>query len=359
MSDVESIAENWTREWRHLLRRTLARNLQHYGIIWALVVVVLLVHMGNSHFLTSDNVLNIGSQWSYRGIVVVGMVFVLVVGGFDLSVGATFGTSALVAAIVSDAYGGGAGLVAALAVGAAIGAANGVLVTKLHVNAFVATLGMAFLIRGAAGALSNNNTYTVDSSLFRWLGDGRLGVIPVSLILFLILAILLGLVLWRSAWGLQIYATGGNSEAARLAGIRVDAIRMSAFVLVGMCAALGGVLLLGQTSNVQAASFGMNLEIEVIAAALIGGVSIAGGEGAVWRGVAGVTLLAVLQNYFNLSGSGAWQDAIKGAVLILAVAMDSWTRNRRTPMRRRDRVKEEKLDTPHPRDARKPDFSED
>jgi ribose transport system permease protein len=308
--------------------------LRAYGILFAIGLLIIVVQVQNSQFLTESNLLNIGQQWAPICIMVAGMAFVLIGGGFDLSVGATYAFSATLAASIAQQGSQELALVAALGLGVGVGLINGLVVTKLNVNPFVATLGMASIVRGFAQVYSNGGIYTPESSLFDWLGIGEILGIPVPIIVLLVIFVIGGLVLSRSAFGRWIYAIGGNNEASYLSGIKTDRVRMSTYVISGACASLAGCIVLGRLGSAQA-NIGTGIELDVIAAALIGGISIAGGEGAMWRAAAGVALLAILQNFFNQANVSAfWQSIVKGIIIILAVAADSYfKRPHRRPLK--------------------------
>lgn len=302
----------------------LRTAVRAYGILFAIGILIIVVQVQNSSFLTQDNLLNIGQQWAPICIMVAGMTFVLIGGGFDLSVGATYAFSATLAGSIAQSGSQELGLLAALGLGIGVGLVNGLVVTKLNVNPFVATLGMASIVRGFAQVYSNGGIYTPDSSLFDWLGIGEIAGIPVPIVLLVVIFVIGGLVLSRTAFGRWIYAIGGNNEASYLSGIKTDRVRISTYVISGACASLAGVVVLGRLGSAQA-NIGTGIELDVIAAALIGGISIAGGEGAMWRAAAGVALLAILQNFFNQANVSAfWQSIVKGIIIIAAVAADSY-----------------------------------
>jgi ribose transport system permease protein len=309
--------------------------LREYGILVALALLTIIVEVQHTQFLTEDNLFNIGEQWAPVGIMAVGMTFVLIGGGFDLSVGATYAFSATLAASIAERGSPGLGLAAAVALGAGVGLVNGLVVTKLNVNPFVATLGMAQIVRGLALVYSDGGIYTPNAALFDTLGTGDVFGVPVPLLIMLAVFVFGGVILARSVYGRHVYAIGGNTEASYLSGIKSDAVRASTYVISGACAALAGAIVLGRVGSAQA-NIGAGIELDVIAAALIGGVSIAGGEGAMWRAAAGVTLLAFLQNFFNQANvSGFWQSIVKGGIIIMAVAADSYAKR---PHRRPARV---------------------
>lgn len=308
--------------------------MREYGIVVALVLMVVVVQSLNGQFLTQDNLLNIGDQWAPVAIMAAGMTFVLIGGGFDLSVGATLALSATVSAAISEHHAPGMGFAAAMGLGVAVGIINGLLVAKANVNPFVATLGTAQMVRGFALIYSNGDSISIDSGLYDWFGAGQIGIFPVSFVLMTVILVVFGLVLAYSVYGRRLYAVGGNSEASFLSGIKTDALRASTYVISGACAALAGVIYAGRIGTGQG-NLAAGIELDVIAAALIGGISIAGGQGAIWRAAAGVALLAMLQNFFNQQNIGGfWQLVFKGLIIITAVGLDSYSKHpHRRPIR--------------------------
>ncbi len=315
--------------------RIARMTLQRFGILVALFVLVIVVQTQSSRFLEPTNLFNMGEQWAPVAIMAIGMTFVLIGGGFDLSVGATFALSAtLASSLAADGHPAWVAVAAALGAGVLAGLVNGILVTRININPLIATLGVGQVVRGLALVYSDGDTYSVKDPFFDTLGSGSVGPVPVPLIVTLVLGVVLAVVLARSVYGRSVYAVGGNAEASYLAGVPVDLVRIGTYVLSGSCAALAGMVYIGRVGSGQA-NIGSGIELQVIAAVLIGGISIAGGEGAMWRAGAGVCVLAVLQNFFNQANvNGFWQSIVQGLIIILAVGIDSYGKGRhRTPLR--------------------------
>ena len=302
------------------------KALRDYGILVAVAIMVIVVQSVNGEFLTTTNLLNIGDQWAAVGIMALGMTFVLIGGGFDLSVGATLAMSATVGAIVAENHAPGLAFAAAMLIGAGVGLLNGLLVTKVNINPFVATLGTAQIVRGGALIISDGGSKPISNGFYDYLGTGQVGSVPVSFLIMVAVMVVFGAVLAFTVVGRSLYAIGGNNEASFLSGVRTDRIRTGTYVLSGACAALAGSIFAGRIGNGQG-NLAPGIELDVIAAALIGGVSIAGGQGAVWRAAAGLALLAVLQNFFNQQNVNAfWQLVIKGVIILAAVGLDSYSK---------------------------------
>ena len=321
------------------IRTKALQFMQAYGILVALVVLIAIVQSQNAEFLSKENLLNIASQWAAVGIMAVGMTFVLIGGGFDLSVGATFAFSATLGASLVQGHPATQAVIVAVAVGVLVGAVNGFLVTAVNVNPFVTTLSTALMVRGAALIYSDGQNYVVSrgsegNAFFDWLGDGKIATVPVPLVILILAFVVGGALLSFTVYGRSVYAVGGNEEAAYLSGVRVALVRGSTYAIAGVLAAIAGLIWVGRLGS-GAPNIGVGIEFDVIAAALIGGISLAGGEGAMWRAAAGVAFLAVLQNFFNQSHIDAFvQTVIKGLIILIAVAADSYAkRPHKRPLR--------------------------
>lgn len=295
-------------------------RLRSSGVVIALVALVAIVAIAEPAFLAPGNLMNMLSQWAPVAIMGVGMTYVVITGGFDLSVGAIFALGAVVAAGLGQTQAPLVAFAVAILVGGLAGALNGVVVTVLRVNPFIATLGSSLILGGVALVLTGNRPFVVGFADFGILGAGRFAGIPYSGMLAIALMIVGGLVLAYTAYGQSIYAVGGNLEASRLSGIRTSLVVGSAYTVSGVCAGLAGVVSASQLSSAQA-SMGANLVFDVLTVVIVGGTSLAGGRGAVWRTAVGVGILATLQNGFNLLDVDPYyQNIIKGLIIIAALA---------------------------------------
>jgi ribose transport system permease protein len=307
----------------------LRRSFLQYGMVWALLCLLIVATILYPGFFNIANVKNVLSQNASVGIVAIGMTFVIIAGGFDLSVGATFALGAVLFANRADPAGlwGAAGIV--LAVSVVCGAINGLIVTKLRVNPFIATLGTGSIFGGFAYIFSNSAPQTPNDFDFQLLGTDRWLGWPLPIWL-LVAAFLVGaIVLAKSVYGRSIYAIGGNSEAARLSGMRVDLLRGSTYVISAVCSGLGGMILASRL-GVGQADMGGTIALDAIAIVVIGGTSLMGGEGAMWRTAIGLLILATLSNVFDsLAISTNYQLLTKGTIVIAAVALDVFARSRR------------------------------
>lgn len=293
-----------------------------------LLLIIIFMTMANEYFLTSRNILNIGRQASVVAIVALGQALVIIGRGIDLSVGSVIGLSAVTAAAATQATGmQGVGIGAALGTGLAVGLVNGLLYTRLHINPFIATLGTLSVARGIALLITGGIPISF-GGWASWFGAGRIGQVPVSLLLMLFLAVCFFIFTTRMRWGRDTFATGDNPTAARLAGIDVDRTRLMVFAICGLLAGLGGLILAG-TLGSASPDLGRGYELDVIAAVILGGTALSGGRGSIIGVVLGALLMALLGNAFVLLGvSSHWQVVTKGLVIILAVAIDGLQRGR-------------------------------
>lgn len=298
------------------------------GVVIALAALVIVVALAQPNFLAYGNLMNILSQWAPVAIMGVGMTYVVITGGFDLSVASIYSLSAVVAAALGRTQAPIVAFAVALLVGLLAGVLNGAVVTLLKVNPFIATLGSSLVLSGVALVMTGNRPFVVDFPPFAVLGTGRLAGIPYSGMLAIALMVIGGLALAYSAYGHSVYAVGGNAEASRLAGIRVNAVTSSAYAVSGLCAGVAGVITASQLSSAQA-NLNPNLVFDVLTVVIVGGTSLAGGRGAIWRTAVGVGILATLQNGFNLLDIDPYfQNIIKGAIIIAALASVRWPRRR-------------------------------
>ena len=302
--------------------------LLQFGMIAVLVALVILATIIYPRFLNPINLRNILSQSAPVGIVAAGMTFVMIAGGFDLSVGAIFALAAVTFAMLADGFGlWGAGLTA-LAIGLVCGFVNGFLVTRMNVNTFVATLGTGSVFGGLAYIVSRSAPHSPENYDFQELGVGSIFGIPYSILLLALSFVVGGVVLARTVYGRAIYAIGGNMEAALLSGIKVESWKAITYAISGVCSALAGMLLASRL-GVGQADMGSDVALNSIAIVVIGGTSLLGGEGAMWRTAVGLLILATLTNVFDaLAISTNYQLVTKGLIVIAAVALDAYARGR-------------------------------
>jgi ribose transport system permease protein len=302
----------------------LRQSFSKLAVIWALATVFIGLALTTDNFVSTGNLRNILDQQAFVLIIAGFATIVMISGGFDVSLGAIYILAPIVALKVENSTGSIlAMVVAGAAVGIAAGVVNGVIVAFIKINSFIATLATSFILFGLAYIISDGSIITLANMESRSFVTTRIFGITSATWMSLAVLVISWILLERTRFGRSIFAIGGNIEAARLSGIRVSRIQISAFVLGGFGAGLAGALNTLRTTSAQA-SDDFSIIFAVIAAIVVGGTSIAGGSGAIWRSVAGVFFIAVLVNGFNLNGiDPVFQRIIQGLVILLAVGADS------------------------------------
>lgn len=305
-------------------------TLRDYSIVATVVALLVVLSISSDVFLTSVNLLNILERSATIGVIAVGGTLVIIAGSFDLSVGAIFAVAGVVAVLVANEAGILAGYVAGVATGLIFGVANGMLVTYVRINSFLATLGTSIIIRGVALLLTGGFLALSSDPAFTILGRGSFLEVKYSSWLYVGFVALTWFILARTSFGRYIYAAGGNAEASRLSGVRVEVVRTATFAISGLAAGLAGAIVASRVSSGRADS-GADLPLGAIAAIAVGGTSIFGGEGAIWRTVLGVFLLILIGNGFNLLNvNPTYQRVFQGTIILVAVGVDAWSRERRS-----------------------------
>lgn len=308
--------------------------LRRYATVLAFVLLCAVLTFavpwrdGAPVFLSQVNVLNVIRQVSVVGIMAVGMTFVILLGQIDLGVGSMLAFTGMIAAIMQRAdLGFVPSVLAPLAVGAITGLGVGTLVTRGGIPSFVATLGILAAYRGATLLISGQPVLGLKED-FRFIGAGEILGLPFPIIIFVAVVAVGVIVLRRTRFGRYIYAVGGNETAARLSGINVDAVKLAVFVISGVCAAISALILTARLNSGQPLA-GQGYELDVIAAVVVGGTSLAGGRGSVGGSVIGAMLIGVLSNGLTLLDVPPdWQPIVKGAIIVAAVLLDQLSRRR-------------------------------
>jgi ribose/xylose/arabinose/galactoside ABC-type transport system permease subunit len=298
----------------------MRRCLANYAIFGALVAECLFLALATDAFFTQSNLSNVVRQNAFTAILAAGMSLVILTGGIDLSVGSVVGLSGVLSADVllrtgSVPVGVGVGLV----VGLAVGTVNGLAVTKLRVPPFIVTLAMMLIARGAAYKYTNARTISGLPSSFAAISQGALSAAVMAAVFGLT-----WLLLMRTPFGRHVYATGGNPEAAWLAGIRVNRVLLAVYALCGLCAGLAGVLVASRL-NAGYPKAGEFYELDAVTAVVVGGTSLFGGRGSIWGTLAGAFFIGILNNGLNLFHVETYdQLMVKGVVLLGAASLDRW-----------------------------------
>lgn len=315
-----------------LTRASLTRGLErgrraastYLGVGGTLLILIVYLTITEEHFATSGNVINVLETNAILLVVAVGLTYVMLVGGFDLSVGSMLGLSSVVLAdLLSSSVPVGAAIPTVILGAAAVGLSlNGLLVAKVGLSFLVVTLGSASVLRGIALVDTDGVTETLDNRFLSTLGRGRIVGLPWIVVIALVVLVISIGILRYTGYGRMIYAVGGNREAARLAGINTTAVRASAFAIAAGLAGAAGVLEAGRLSAASPTA-GIGLELTAAAAVLLGGTTFIGGRGTMFGTLLGVLLLGVLANGVTLAGiSTYWQGIVVGSVVILALLLD-------------------------------------
>jgi ribose transport system permease protein len=306
-----------------LARRIAGTVGRSYGSVLALILLVLVGMALSSSFLTTTNMQQLTVQNASLGIVALGISVLIAAGEFDLSVGSVYALASVIFADVSVNHPVWLGLLAALGMGIGAGVVNGILVTWLRLNSFIATLGTGLTLSGVAFYVSQGQSIFVADPGFKDLGTGTLGSVPWVIILIVGLAIVIEFLIRGTIFGIHLRAVGGNRPAAFLSGVRVRLTITAAFTIAGLCAALAAVAFTSQV-GVGEADIGTYLPLDAIAVVVIGGISLRGGEGSALRTLVGFFILAVLQNIFNIEAISSYVSSIvSGLVIIAAVTIDA------------------------------------
>lgn len=315
----------------------LTSAAQKYGILIALVLWCIFLSVASEYFLTTRNIINVLRQVSINGILAIGMTFVILMRGIDLSVGslvaltgvvaASLATTSSTAMVAGGPYPVVVALLAGIGVGAACGAFSGVVVSRFNVPAFVATLGMLSAARGLTLLYAGGRPVPALTPAFRWIGTGDILGIPIPVILLGLVFLISWVVLSYTRFGRHIYAAGGNPHAAKVSGINVSRIQLIVYIISGILSGIAGMILAARTGS-GLTQAGIAYELDAIAAVVIGGTSLSGGVGKVTGTLIGALLIGVMNNGLDLMGvESYYQQVIKGMLIVAAVMIDQSKKN--------------------------------
>ena len=300
-------------------------QLHQFGLAAVLLVLCVVATFASDAFLTRANLINVLTQASVIGILTVGMTFVILTGGIDLSVGSTLAAASIYLGLQQDS-GGLVMVLAALFGGVVLGAVNGLAVTWGRVVPFIATLAMFSSARGLALLMSDNTPITITATTITDLGTKKVLGVPMPVYVFALVCVVAWVVLNRTAFGRHVVAVGGNAEAARASGIRVERVQFAVYVISGLCVGIGAILVTGRLGSASPVT-GSGYELDAIAAAVIGGAALSGGKGGIGGSVLGVLLFQVIFNLFNLLDVNTnLQGVLKGLIILAAVVLQRRTR---------------------------------
>ncbi len=328
----------------------IGRLLLEGRAFFALIVIIIVFSALSPYYFSVGNFLTMASHVAIYGILAVGMLLVILNGGIDLSVGSTLGLAGVVAGFLMQGVTFASlgvtlyppvwvVVVLSAALGAFVGLVNGVLIARFKVPAFVATLGVMYVARGAALLITNGLTYNnlggepkLGNTGFNWLGFNHLFGVPIGVVVLAVVAVIGSLVLTRTAFGRWLYASGGNERAAELSGVPVKRVQVSVYVLSGICAAVAGLILSSQLTSAGPTA-GVSYELTAIAAVVIGGAALTGGRGNIRGTMLGAFVIGFLSDGLVIIGiSSYWQTVFTGAVIVLAVLLNA-IQYRRRPKR--------------------------
>lgn len=300
-----------------------------HAIFFALAIACGVFALLSPVFLSASNLFNVVRVMSIDGLLALGMTFVILAKGIDLSVGAVLALSGAIAAALIPQIGLGAGALLAVCAGAVIGTVTGLTITTFSLQPFIATLGVMVIARGLTFIITGGYPVLINSDSFDFLGNGYMGPVPLPIIMFVVIIVLSHLALGRTVLGKKIYSIGGNPEAAMRFGINVSRVTIGTYVISGLLAAFAGVILASRLSSASPVA-GMGYELDAIAAVVIGGTSLMGGRGNILGTVAGIAIIAVMNNGLSLLNVNPnYQLIVKGLIIIAAVSVDGYFHRRR------------------------------
>ena len=298
--------------------------VQKQGALILLILVCVIATARYEAFLTTENLLNVLRQNSMLGIVAIGMTYVILTGGIDLSVGSLLAVAGVIAAFLAE-QGLVVALIAAVAATTILGLINGLIIAKARIQPFIVTLGMMIAARGLALALTDEKNVRITATDFSWLGQGELfGFLPVPIVVLILAYAVFWILLNYTRFGRHVFALGDNDEAARLMGLNINRVTILVYAISGLLAGLAGVILASRL-NTGSPVEGVGRELDAIAAVVVGGTLLTGGKGSLISTLYGVLLLGVIFNIFNLEGqiSPWWQLVLRGGILLAVVVLQN------------------------------------
>ena len=305
------------------MKLRFASRIKLVTLLGIAVVLMIVFSLATPYFLSMKNFVNVIVHSSILAMLAIGMTFVIISGGLDLSVGSTIAFAGVLGVLCFQWSGSVAlGLAVCVLSGCALGVLNGLLIGYLGINAFIATIATLAIYRGATLMITGGRTISIVSPAFNWLGQGQVLKIPVIIPLLVVLYVLFHFVLRRTVFGRSVYAIGGNPLAARVSGIRVRIMTLAVYALSGTLAGICAIFVIGRLSSLQPWA-GQGADFETIVAIVLGGINIAGGEGDLLESLAGVLIIAIILNALNLiqAINPFYHYVVKGAIIIGAIAI--------------------------------------
>ncbi|MBV9971045.1 MAG: ABC transporter permease [Xanthobacteraceae bacterium] len=306
--------------------RRVVEFIREYMILVVTLILFIALSIASSPFLTGTNLLNLLDQAVPDGLLALALTFVTITGEFDLSVGALMILAGIIAAKIEPSVGVWPCLLLGVVAGVVLGLANGFLVTVVRINSFVCTLATGLMIGGLGLVITNGYLLPVSAPAFGVLAFKKLLGVQYAIWILVMFALVSGFVLSRTRFGRWIFAVGGNVEAARLSGINTMMVKATAFGISGLAGGLAGAILVSRNGEGQAGD-GISDVLAAFAAVVVGGTSVAGGRGAIWRTVLGILFLGMITNGFNLLNvNPVYQQIVEGAIILAAVGLDALSR---------------------------------
>ncbi|MCI7740437.1 MAG: ABC transporter permease [Lachnospiraceae bacterium] len=311
-------------------KKELGSVLRNFALVFIIIAIIVVMSFVSPVFMTSKNIINIIRQISINGIIAVGMTFVILTGGIDLSVGSVVAITSVI--VGSMLQGGSNWLVAcivALLISLVFGAFNGFMIAYVGFQPFIATLATVTMGSGIALAYSDGKPFTISNESFLKIGQGYLGAIPIPIVL-LVIVVAIGLIILKTTtFGRYVFAIGGNKNAAKLSGVRTRRVELMVYIISALCASIVGLILSARISSGQPTA-GEGYELDAIAATAIGGTSMTGGVGSLTGTIFGFVLLGLMTNSMNLLNINSfYQEIVKGILIIIAVFLDMTSKNKK------------------------------
>lgn len=312
-----------------LKKNNLGKSIRQFALLFVVVIIIVVMSIISDTFLTSTNIINILRQISLNGILAVGMTFVILTGGIDLSVGSVVAISGVISgSLLMKGFNSSIAILIALLCSLLLGLINGYLIAYIKFQPFIATLSTMTIGRGFVLAYADGKPFTISDEGFKKIGQGYFFGIPIPVILLIVAVIIALIALNATTFGRYVFAIGGNVEAARFSGVRTRRIQLMVYVISSICAWVVGLILAARISSGQPTA-GESYEMDAIAATAIGGTSMSGGTGSLYGTILGFAIIGLLSNSMNLLNINSfYQQIVKGLLIIVAVFLDMKSKER-------------------------------
>lgn len=305
----------------------IAKLAKQFGLLAVVLIIVVFMSFATDTFMTTNNITNILRQISINGVLAVGMTFVILTGGIDLSVGSLVAVTSVICGSLLE-NGMNTMIVIVIGVGAAmiLGLLNGYLVSYVGFQPFIATLATMSVCRGFSMVYSDGKPYLIKDKAFLFIGQGKIGQIPMLVIILFVVCIIALIILETTTFGRYVFAIGGNKNAAKLSGVKTQKMEMFVYLISGLCCGIVGLMLSARISSGQPTA-GEGYELDAIASVAIGGTSMSGGMGSLRGTILGFLIIGLISNSMTMLGIDSfYQDIVKGLIIILAVFLDMKTK---------------------------------